>query len=165
MTPTLLKRVAYHEAGHAVIAFDARRSFSSITTIPDSDYLGCCFLRTLRSFHPDYDDTRRTKVEIERLMLICYGGAMAEKIMFGRSSWIGARGDLETIANMAAYDYGSEEEMQVLCKLMMIRSRQTLVLPHNWVAVQRLADVLIEKRRVSYRVARSIIETARLGNS
>jgi hypothetical protein len=146
------------------MAVSLRRAFANITTIPDRDFLGCCFLRALPSFHPDYNDDRRTEHEIGRLMLICYGGAMAEKLMFGRTSWVGAKGDLETAMTMSAHNSGSEEEMQAFCKLMKIRSRQTLELAHNWRAVQSLAGALMEKRMLSYRSARSIIEIALSGN-
>jgi hypothetical protein len=154
------ERVAYHEAGHAVVALDLGRTFKSLTIKATEDYLGCCFLRSLPSYRPDVHIDRWTSSQSERLMMICYAGAAAERIAFGRVVWAGCEDDMKVAVEIAQRECGCEDEVDALCRLMKIRARQTLLQIFNWVAVEQIATALLETGELRYKTVKSIAAKA-----
>ena len=91
------RMVAYHEAGHALIALhnDKCTPVHKVTIIPRGDaYLGATY--TL----PEEDLYLRSKLEFEAEMAMTMGGRAAEEIIFGDIT-TGASGDIAQLTSMA----------------------------------------------------------------
>ena len=91
------RMVAYHEAGHALIALhnDKCTPVHKVTIIPRGDaYLGATY--TL----PEEDLYLRSKLEYEAEMSMTMGGRAAEELVFGDIT-TGASGDIEMLTSMA----------------------------------------------------------------
>src|SRR5947209_3102570 len=93
-----LEVTAYHEAGHAVAAFNVGRSFRHVTIEPGDESLGHLLHdRFSRSFKPDIAMSKRTEATIEDHVLIGMAGMAAERRFVGRSrrNWRGGRQDMD----------------------------------------------------------------------
>ena len=91
------RMVAYHEAGHALIALhnDKCTPVHKVTIIPRGDtYLGATY--TL----PEEDLYLRSKLEYEAEMSMTMGGRAAEELIFGDIT-TGASGDIAQLTSMA----------------------------------------------------------------
>lgn len=82
-----IKRVSYHEGGHALVseAIDPG-SVSSLTIIPRGGALG--FMRK----SPQDDQYLYTKAELEKQIMVTLAGAISEELVYGNRS-TGARND------------------------------------------------------------------------
>lgn len=102
------KRIlAYHEAGHALLAhvMGELMPVQKVTIVGRGEALGL-------AYHlPNEDRYLHTKEELVDVMIVTLGGRAAEKIVFGRVT-NGAANDLEkvtTIARRMVFDYGMSE--------------------------------------------------------
>ncbi|MCS6857803.1 MAG: ATP-dependent zinc metalloprotease FtsH [Sandaracinaceae bacterium] len=97
MSPAERKRIAYHEAGHALVALNLKHAdpVHRITIIPRSiGALGA----TLQL--PTEDRNMLTQAELEDRIAVMLGGRAAEEIAFGDAS-TGAQNDLERATEIA----------------------------------------------------------------
>ncbi|HVD25989.1 MAG TPA: AAA family ATPase [Gaiellaceae bacterium] len=102
------KRIlAYHEAGHAVMAYLMGDPVQKATIVARGDALGY-------TFHlPDEDRYLHTREELIDWMKIGLAGRAAEQVVFGRVT-NGAANDLEkvtTLARAMVFEYGMSEEV------------------------------------------------------
>ncbi|MDH7478798.1 MAG: AAA family ATPase [Syntrophomonadaceae bacterium] len=90
-----IERVAVHEAGHAVISELVRpNSVARVTITPRGSALG--YVRRM----PEQDQYLYTRSFLEKQIMICLGGAMAEELLLGERS-TGAASDFEEAIRMA----------------------------------------------------------------
>ncbi len=102
------KRIlAYHEAGHAVMAYLMGEPVQKATIVARGDALGY-------TFHlPDEDRYLHTREELIDWMKIALAGRAAERVVFGRVT-NGAANDLEKVTSLAramVFEYGMSEEV------------------------------------------------------
>jgi cell division protease FtsH len=102
------KRIlAYHEAGHAVMAYLMGEPVQKATIVARGDALGY-------TFHlPDEDRYLHTREELIDWMKIGLAGRAAERVVFGRVT-NGAANDLEKVTSLAramVFEYGMSEEV------------------------------------------------------
>ena len=102
------KRIlAYHEAGHAVMAYLMGEPVQKATIVARGDALGY-------TFHlPDEDRYLHTREELIDWMKIGLAGRAAEQVVFDRVT-NGAANDLEkvtTLARAMVFEYGMSEEV------------------------------------------------------
>ena len=73
--------VAYHEAGHAVVAFFLGLSISrhGVTIVPSKDYLGVTHIPNKLAENPEYARSGKTKLRIEKLAIMFRAGDIAER--------------------------------------------------------------------------------------
>lgn len=156
-----LERTAYHEAGHALVAYVERRRLRHVSIIPDEDTQGHCLSgKPPGDFHPDYDDGPRTRAWLERAIAVSLGGAAAEEHLTGRHPKSGADEDWRRAIDSASYVTGSIEETEAYLNWLWIRTKALLKQPWYWAAVKALAAELLERRRIGERRARRIIRNA-----
>jgi len=96
------KRVAYHEAGHAICAKGIDKKIDRISILPRSKALG--FVRT----REDEDKVLATFSELMGELVLLLGGRAAEELYCGEPS-TGAQNDLERATKLAKkmlYSYG-----------------------------------------------------------
>lgn len=94
-TPEERQRIAYHEAGHALISEMVRPgSVSTVTVTPRGMAMG--YMRQ----SPDADRYLYTKQDLLDQIAVCLGGAVSEEVCLGSRS-TGASGDFEQALNLA----------------------------------------------------------------
>ena len=96
--PETIKMTAFHEAGHALVALKTEGSdpIHKATVIPRGRSLGMVMQL------PDGDQTSMTKKEMLARMDVCFGGRIAEELIFGVDSVTsGASNDIQQATKMA----------------------------------------------------------------
>lgn len=92
MTEKERKLTAYHEAGHAIVGLSmpAADPVYKVTIIPRSRALGVTL------FLPETDRHSYTKQELESKVAMCFGGRVAEELIFGNDEvTVGAADDIK----------------------------------------------------------------------
>jgi hypothetical protein len=163
-----LERIAYHEAGHAVMSVICRRPFSFATIIPASDYAGLVQHPAFPAdFQPDLSvipGARHSKL-LEDHILISLAGAAAEDVFVGRAKPRREAGnavhDYKIATQMALHVTGDPNEASAYVTWLLHRARNKLRVPHNWLAVELVTNALLDRQRLSYRATRRVIEDGR----
>ena len=162
--PSKLERTAYHEAGHAVAAYDQRRRISRVSIIPDFEEgtLGhCSYSQFWKDFHPDINDDSKTRGHIETAIICCLSGHTAEARLSGRNNWVGSSQDRSAALGLALYIApGGGKELQHYYNWMWERTKGLLAKPFYWDAIEALAAELLQRRDIGGQKARRIIHEA-----
>lgn len=130
------ERVAYHEAGHAVIVYLMGRRVLNIQIFPHivHGYNG--------NVIDDSDDNLSSLEDIKKTIRVLYGGVIAESIKYSSSdaktSGIGLT-DKGRIAKLLENE-DIEEQKEFL------KEETKRLLTKNWQIVEDLAEVLIQNR-------------------
>jgi len=154
-----IKLTAYHEAGHAVMAYILRLRLIEITIIPDEDYLGRVSRGASRTIHPDWEADQKTRTELERLSMQALAGNVAEHLFTGRRHKAGSYADYHKVVNYLSFLAGPKE-MTYYVEYLWHRTKGTLRADHWWLAVQRLTEELLKCRRLRSKRIREIIRQA-----
>src|SRR5690348_4312092 len=86
LTKNALRATAYHEAGHAVAAFDLGVKLGKISIIADAESAGRTFHRNLLAkLQLDIDQSDRVRMKAEKDVLICLAGQAAQRRFNSRS--------------------------------------------------------------------------------
>lgn len=146
---------AYHEAGHAVMAQLCGQQITEVEIIGDDDHSGS--VRSLRFLEeePSEHDPAIPTAPVERRLLCIVAGMVAESLAGGRTDWDEGFEDLDTAVRLAMQVVGDCE--RVLPYLEVAREHAERLLRANWVAVERLADVLVDERRLSGEEVRKLL--------
>lgn len=156
-----VKRVAYHEAGHAVAAYIVRRRWQYATIEPTDDSLGHIrYFPAPATFHPDADEDTRTRYRLEQYATTALGGVVAEAKLIGSHNWVGASADLRQAVDWLDYLSSGPDETGAYVGWMLERTRGLLRQEHWWLAVEHLAAALLVHRRLDYRRCRQLIASA-----
>ncbi|XP_047333553.1 ATP-dependent zinc metalloprotease FTSH 11, chloroplastic/mitochondrial [Impatiens glandulifera] len=94
------KLTAYHESGHAVVAFntDGAHPIHKATIMPRGNALG------MVTQLPSSDETSISKKQLLARLDVCMGGRVAEELIFGQDHiTTGASSDLSTATELAQY--------------------------------------------------------------
>jgi len=157
-----LEKTAYHEAGHAVIAWLLHRPFVHVSIIPDDVNLG--HLRKTpkpASLHPEYERNARTEGWLRGEIMVDLAGPLAEKLTTGRGNWrIGADGDFHHAFDMACYLTCGEAETTAFVRWLWERTK--LLLEMNWPIMEALAKELLQRRVIGAKQARALMREANL---
>jgi len=160
---TELERTAYHEAGHAVMAYVLRRRFHFITIDPqklDENTGGLVRLVHSSKLSKSVNwGGFADRAQIERQISLTLGGEAACELLVGPKSWHLSQ-DAEVCVRLAQLQCGDEEEANAYLNWLWLSVRNQLNLPHNWVCVRAVAKALMKQKTLSYREAREIIQTA-----
>ncbi len=166
MKPELIKRIAYHEAGHAVIGYHLDvGEIGGVSIVPRADALGMVFF--------DTDDDRlalSTERELSAQMMVALAGRASEEVFLGCIS-TGASGDLESCTKIAVsmiQNYGMGDSMvygykkggvnedipdeirSKVDKLMKEKYKEVLnIIKKNKPAVKAVAEELIAREVIS----------------
>jgi hypothetical protein len=155
-----LRALAFHEAGHAVMASLKRQSFLGVSIERDSDSEGHVMFRPLPpGWEYDLDDRGLRRRAVARAACLL-AGPQAEAILnkreveldFGQSDIRDAWHFLEQIGN------GSEAG-SLLAKVSRYTQHQ-FRRPHVWAATEALALMLLGRRTISAKEARQMIRQA-----
>lgn len=161
---TELKRTAYHEAGHVVMAYILHKRFHFITIDPkklDENTGGLVLLadsnKLLNNINMGFYVSRTA---IERQIKITLGGEVACGLFVGHENWKLSGDDAIVCFRIANSQCGDEEESEAYLNWLLLSVRNELSLPHNWVCVCAVAKALMKQQTLSYRKTREIIKSA-----
>jgi hypothetical protein len=147
---------AYHEAGHAVAAFELRRGVRQVTIEPDPERgtLGHVLQRSLLALCRDQSDPgaprQRARVErahVEREILCCFAGGIAEGHFRGRRNHVGARTDRKCALELASRLCGDLNETRAYLRWLLLRTRNLVL--SQWPGVKRVAAELLVHRTLT----------------
>jgi ATP-dependent Zn protease len=146
---------AYHEAGHAVVAYHLEAEVRHVTIVPDHFSRGY-FVSGNLFCAPGCGSDR---ANLERAIKICLAGPLAQQ-RFRRRSYcrrIG-RQDYDCATGLARYLAGSAGEREFL--RYQERRTKSLV-DHYWSDIERIARALLERDELSGTEVKNIIEEPR----
>ena len=105
------RRLAYHEAGHAIVALGLPEngSLQKVTIVPRGQALGLTLLM------PDCERRCYSKAELAARIALTFGGRVAEELIYGKGGiTTGAANDLQqatTIARRMVTEFGFSERL------------------------------------------------------
>ncbi|MEZ6128744.1 MAG: hypothetical protein R3C59_08680 [Planctomycetaceae bacterium] len=151
---------AYHEAGHAVMAFVVGRPVEKVTICPaqlqtGGFRLGACKVQKGRS--------RASKDALEDEVLILLAGMVAESQFTDRYCAAGAAQDLRAVRRLLANRASSERQIDRLAGRMLDKTQHVLNDPVNRRAVTLVARQLLDKETISGRAVRQLFQEASAG--
>jgi hypothetical protein len=145
-----IEATAYHEAGHAVIAYLLGYKPQSATIVPTVDAAGYVIhANPLHGFQLDIDGSDEARLRVESAITICFAGPIAQK-RYSPRSWRRVHGqwDYDTIAELGLRVCGSGEQAAAF-----IRWRELVTLDlvkAHWLRIQQVAGQLLEREHLSY---------------
>jgi hypothetical protein len=161
-----LQNTAFHESGHAVVAFMLGVSFRSVTIRADAETesLGMVMLRDSPKWAiPDteaYSD-RCARAWFERTTQISLAGQISEAVRAGRRpARYSHSSDNDHAVDRAIEISASDEEASAWINWLFIRTRNMLGLPFVWAAVVALGRELMERETITGAAARMTIRNA-----
>lgn len=139
---------AYHEAGHAVMAVSLGRKIQKVTIKPGQrqfgpSRLGVCELKKGRS--------KSSQDPLEDDVLILLAGMVGEAKFTGQYSQGGAAQDLRDVAGLLCTRAASPRQHDTLRRRMLAKTEHILSDTAHVVAIEAIANELLEKTVVSGR--------------
>lgn len=165
----LLESVAFHEAGHAVVAWTVGVRLRELSMVEAFRNRGRAppppfFRRTVR---PPATWEQMPRKRLENMALVCLAGPAAQLRYFPthfRRAY--ALADVRQASGLLEFLAPEPRELSAYVSLIEIRARNTLSAPGIWPAVEALSEGLL--RRVTLRVGdiRTIVgETGACGSA
>ena len=152
-----LEATAFHEAGHAVMAFFEHLRVDEISIVENDDSKG----RTrhedpLRNIHLDIDGSNRARLRAEAAIRVALAGPIAQRL-HSPKGYRRYHGDFDhrQASEIISDITGSTEEANAYMRLLEIQTKQALGM--KWPIVQHLAEALLERRRLSAKEIRTAI--------
>ena len=177
------KLTAYHEAGHALVALKTKGAMPvhKATIVPRGQALG------MVTQLPDKDETSISRRQLLARLDVCFGGRVAEEIIFGQDEvTTGALNDLQQATRLAHYmvsEVGMSDKVgvlnvgnlrgkesrgastrleesvdeEVIASLKQSHTRVTKMLKQNEKDLRKLAEALLQKETLTGSEMREIL--------
>ncbi len=154
----VLESTAYHEAGHAMMAWHEGLWINEISIVPDDDSSGrILHANPLRGIQLDIDNSNRARIRAESAIRVALAGAIAQRHHNPHGfRHRHAEADYDLATDVLLYIVGSGEEADAYMNLLAIQTRQIVTGPH-WNLVEYLAKALLERQRLSRKEIRATI--------
>lgn len=156
-----LEQVAYHEAGHAVVARWLHLKFKMVTIVPGEDSLGhLLHVPTPRSENPELNPwTDRMRLQMERYAMCALAGVAAQRRLRPSSvrSYHGSVDYANVVKRLDCFA-GDDKEITLWARLLAHRVRNLIAL--RWPAVEAVAAALLERKRLTGDEVRDVIDAA-----
>lgn len=139
ITPKKIKeRVAYHESGHAVLAYLIGRTVLEIKIFPDKIHIydGC--------MEDDSDDNPSSLEDAKKNICITYAGKIAENIRYGslNAQAFKRMGDKDKKRAEKLLNKYFPKDKEKQKRLLRKKAKRLLI--QKWPSVERLAEILIQ---------------------
>jgi len=160
---------AYHEAGHAVVAYDQGVRVHGISIVPDDGRMGHIAIDTLllNRLAPTFQFNKgaRNRFTMERHVMVLQGGhAAVNSLNPSRkdlAETINGEGSDQNIAMslVKAFAVG-DQEAEKYYQWLDARTEGIMANPMRWFQVKILAETLLEQEQLGARKIRMIIKEA-----
>jgi len=142
-----LRSAAYHEAGHAVAAFQMGLKTKAILLIAKDGSPGRHSLRSyIGGMSRNLGRGPRAQRRAENLAFVCLAGPAAQRRFSPKSiRRYTSETDRRQAIDLLSRFTNSDEELRAYCRLLEARTRRTIARPEAWRLVEGLADRLLEK--------------------
>jgi hypothetical protein len=140
---------AYHEAGHAVIAYVLGYKLKSVTIIPTHDAHGMVqYLDPLRGIPLDAEVSDRARLRLEKAIQISFAGPLAQR-KFKEHAWRDYHGefDFKKIGELGIRAVGSAEQQKAFLRWLEIATLE--MVDAHWSAIERVAKLLLARDRLN----------------
>jgi ATP-dependent Zn protease len=145
--PKSIRATAYHEAGHAVIAWRLDLKFRYATIKPcDDGTLGHV------AFYRRRSDSRAKHTN---RIVEGYAGQIAEAIYRGRRPLFGMHSDNQQAVNLVNDLYGSQETCEAYLHFCFLRARDLVT--SDFGKIKDVAAALLERETLSYQDVEEVI--------
>jgi ATP-dependent Zn protease len=147
----ILKAIAYHEAGHAIVSLDVGRKFKYITVTKNKDALG----RIKTTIKGDSYNITLARV-IKEVQILLSGFLAEEKSGFTHKieMSIGANYDRHQATDFVL-SHMDEQEAKPFLAWVELRTKKNLEL--RWPAVKKIAKALLAKKTLTYNEVLALI--------
>jgi hypothetical protein len=157
--PNDLLAVAYHEAGHAVMAIALGRPVQKVTIVAGRSQrgvqrLGACQIKKGR--------LRDSKDWLEDEVLILFAGMVAEARVTGDYCLQHASDDLRCVRRYVQMRADGERQIERLEKRLLSKTENLLESDEYWRAIELIANELIRAHTLSGRAAHHFFELAQV---
>jgi len=158
MRPTHLARTAYHEAGHAVLAYVGGLKVLGTSIEEDGDSYGRTFYAYVAEWlKADRLADSQARRRLEACVLCYLAGVEAEARFAGRRDWRGASVDLEDAVSFAEHVVLSDEELRAYLRWLGVRVKGLVTV--YWALIDGVARRLLERRNMTARDVQRTIRT------
>jgi len=160
---------AYHEAGHAVVAWDQGVRVHGISVVPDEGRMGHIAIDTLHlnrlAVTFPSNKGARNRFTMERHVMVLQGGLAAVRRLdqagAGLEGKIRSEGSDPNIAMGLVRAFAtSEQEAEKYYQWLDSRTAGIMANPMRWHQVQALAEALLELKQLGAKKVREIIREA-----
>jgi hypothetical protein len=158
-----LDDIAYHETGHAVMAYLLRKKFHSITIDSNKldDETGGLFRLVHSKKRIDSLSKFGYSKEIEQHIRIILAGEVSVGIFSGQEKWDMSQADINASFRLVQNQCSPcEKEVNAYIDWLVLSVQNDLKLPQNWCLVCAVAQSLLEHKTLSYRKTYEIIKAA-----
>jgi hypothetical protein len=158
---------AFHEAGHAFLAWDLNIPFSrKAVTIgpPGENNSSCRQQRAFEDVHLAIDGSDDCRLSMERAVQVCLAGIEAQQRYRPSSieDWHGTE-DYHQAVSLIGHFSPHPRELAPYIELLRIRVQIRLEAQYGWKCVEALAAALFEKKTLSGEEMTNLIEATRSG--
>jgi hypothetical protein len=160
---------AYHEAGHAVVAYDQGIRVHGVSIVPDEKRTGHIRIDTLHldRLVPTFrsDKGARNRFTMERHVMVLLGGYSAARKLGakGADEPVCSRGegsDHATAVNLLRAFAADEEEAHKYYDWLKARTNGIINNPLRWYQLELLVKALIDQGKLGARKVREILREA-----
>jgi ATP-dependent Zn protease len=158
------ERIAYHEAGHAVVTCALGCPFELVTIVPDPSIWAAGALRWDGLAQSEVLTNRRSDSTVDRAITMLFAGAVAEARFIGQEFgqvWIDDRceGDREGIDRiiMAIAEWHHVPVERVAGRVLSQVPDVGRLIAERWVEVEAVAHALVERQTLGRDEVESVI--------
>jgi ATP-dependent Zn protease len=145
----LLRAMAFHEAGHAVVSVIERIPLKRVTCRPGQDFLGACEHPPWDLPSPDVTWNEEVESRLRGHIRLLFAGVIAEVKSTGTAEWnlAGFEGDKDTIGDLVLRIGGDSDSASAICE-QECEATTGLVSKH-WKAIEAVAEALLVRKELS----------------
>lgn len=159
MVNNKLLAVAYHEAGHVVMARQRHRRFRYVTIIPNEEAIGkTVFYRAITPEKLSQMDVLKQDVVIESEALIALAGEIAQaRGVPGSLRRYHLSADHKSLSFIVDESPDNEDMAKHYNRYLQARAKSIFSRPEIWQQVETVAKALIERKTLSEREVSEIL--------
>lgn len=156
-----LEATAHHEAGHAIALWHFGRGFKRVTVDPDQSKatLGHLLHHKMPKWvDPETGFSGRIRLYLERRIIVCFAGQIAEAKFLGRQPRYGMEQDNDQAIDFASSLLGGQQDtFDAYIRYCWLTTRDIVNL--HWRDIEAVAVALVERKTLQHRDVLDVIQS------